>query len=269
MKTRIMMTVSTVALLLAAPALAQSDPAARQSASNSPATHDMSTAGTKADATSDQIRAVVIDEANAAAAPSYLTIDKKTTANGIIGKPVYDTAGKEIAKVDDLIVDKSGHVTTAVLANGSFLGVGGKLAAFDYSLVTQRNDKGDIVIPISDDTVKKAVSYSYDTKTAGSNANTKTMPATDYRMTRILKANLIGPDSSKVASVDNASLQDGQIDYLIAGFDKTLGMGGKKAAIKYDAVSMATTSADHPDFQLSMNQENRLKNLSKMNLSSK
>jgi sporulation protein YlmC with PRC-barrel domain len=267
MKTRIMMSVSAAALLLAAPAIAQSYPATAKSASNAPVVHDMSTEGLKAEILGEQFKAIALDDANAAAAPSYVTIDRKSTANGIIGKPVYDTAGKEIAKIDDLIVDKSGHVTTAVLANGTFLGMGGKLAAFDYSLVTKRNDKGDIVIPLSDETVKKAVAYSYDAKDTAN--NTKTMPATDFRMSRILKANMIGPDSSKVASLDNASLQNGRIDYLIAGFDKTLGMGGKKAAIKYDAVSMTATSADHLDFQLSMNQENRLKNLSKMNLSSK
>ena len=265
MKTRIMMSVSAAALLLAAPAIAQSYPATGKSASNAPVVHDMSTEGLKAEILGEQFKAIAVDDANAAAAPSYVTIDQKSTANGIIGKPVYDAAGKEIAKVDDLIVDKSGHVTTAVLANGAFLGMGGKLAAFDYNLVTRRNDKGDIVM--NDDTVKKAVSYSYDTKAAAE--NTRTMPATDYRLTRILKANMIGPDSSKVASVDNASLQNGRIDYLIAGLDKTLGMGGKKAAIKYDSVSLSTTATDHPDFQLYMNQENRLKNLSKMNLSSK
>ena len=265
MKTRIMMSVSAAALLLSAPAMAQSYPATDKSASNAPVVHDMSTEGLKAEILGEQFKAIAVDDANEAAAPSYVTFDRKSTANGIIGKPVYDTAGKEIAKVDDLIVDKSGHVTTAVLANGAFLGMGGKLAAFDYNLVTQRNDKGNIVM--NDDTVKKAVAYSYDAKDTAN--NTKTMPATGFRMSRILKANMIGPDSSKVASLDNASLQNGRIDYLIAGFDKTLGMGGKKAAIKYDAVSMTATSADHLDFQLSMNQENRFKNLSKMNLSSK
>lgn len=50
----------------------------------------------------------------------------------IVGATVYNDSNQSIGTVDDLIVDKDGKVSTAVIAVGGFLGIGSKLVGVPY-----------------------------------------------------------------------------------------------------------------------------------------
>ena len=51
----------------------------------------------------------------------------------LIRQPVVNEAGEKIGDVDDLIVDKQGHVSAALVEVGSFIGAEVKLVAVPFS----------------------------------------------------------------------------------------------------------------------------------------
>jgi sporulation protein YlmC with PRC-barrel domain len=53
--------------------------------------------------------------------------------SSLIGQPVVNEVGEKIGDVDDLIMDKQGHVSAALVEVGSFIGVEEKLVAVPFS----------------------------------------------------------------------------------------------------------------------------------------
>jgi hypothetical protein len=84
----------------------------------------------------------------AAADKSYLTeqADDQISANTYIGQTVYNAADESIGSINDLIMEKSGGITAAVIGVGGFLGIGEKWVAvpFDNISVTQAPDSGEV-----------------------------------------------------------------------------------------------------------------------------
>jgi sporulation protein YlmC with PRC-barrel domain len=92
-------------------------------------------------------------------------INARTTATGIIGHHVYNEKHESIAKVSDIILDKDGKASMVVVSEGLF-GLG-KTTAFDYSAITRVEDDGDVIMPLSEDSIKNAASFSYNTSYKG------------------------------------------------------------------------------------------------------
>jgi hypothetical protein len=51
----------------------------------------------------------------------------------LIGQPVVNEAGDKIGDIDDLIMDKQGHLSAALIEVGGFIGVEEKLVAIPFS----------------------------------------------------------------------------------------------------------------------------------------
>jgi sporulation protein YlmC with PRC-barrel domain len=209
----------------------------------------------------ENIKATFIDEDKKAS--DTLTVDARGTAQGMIGQPVIDTSGKKIATVKDIILDNEGEAELVVLADGGFMGIGSKLAAFDYDLVSQRNEDGDVIMPISQETLDKVAPFSYEAKDAEKDAKTRVIPADGISVAELLDGQILNTEKKAVAEVDNISFSNGEASQIIIGFDKTLGLGGEKAAVGFDNVDVVREKDKKVDVQLSAKQAANFENFKK------
>ncbi len=194
-------------------------------------------------------------------------INPSRTAVGIIDQPVYNRGGERVATVKDIILDANGKASMIVLADGEFPGVDMKLTAFNYSLLTQQNTDGDIIMPLTEDMIDQAAAFSYDKKDESDKV--RVTPNNGYSVAELLKADLINEKKEEIAQIDNISLKSGQADQLIVDFNRVLGLGGEKAAIGYKEAKIVRDDKGNLDFQLNANQtaqfENFKKNTAKTN----
>ncbi len=206
----------------------------------------------------NNFKATVINEDDKE--PTFKTVDISTrmTADGIIGKPVYNGKNERIATVKDIIVDKSGKATSVVLADGEFPGYDGKLVAFDYGVITKLDKDGDVVVPLTEDTIKNAVEFSYVDNAGG--ANVRALGA-NYSVAKLLDADLVDTANKDIGDIEDISFRNGKANQLIVSFDKVLGLGGDKAALNYTSAKVVhkdgDASDDDLDFQISANQSAR------------
>jgi sporulation protein YlmC with PRC-barrel domain len=121
-------------------------------ANDTEATKDLKKGLRKADnamrETADDIRAFFVgDEGGGALEPVMIRSDR--TAKGLLDKPVLNPQGKEITKLKDIIIDQNGRAALVVVSDGGFLGIGKKLAAFDYNKVVAQQDDGKVIMALS------------------------------------------------------------------------------------------------------------------------
>jgi sporulation protein YlmC with PRC-barrel domain len=278
MKTKLLIAASALALIAAAPAIAADNKVEvkTETTTNPSMKEDVKrawedtkdAASNAADKTSeaasnayDNIKATFIDEDKTAS--DTVTIDSRKTAQGMIGQPVRNTAGEKIATVKDIILDSNGKATLVVLADGGFMGIGTKLAAFDYDLVSQRQKDGDVIMPISEETLDKVAPFSYDAKDAEKDAKTRIIPQNGISVAELLEGQVLNQKKENVAEIDNISLSNGEASQVIIAFDQTLGLGGKKAAVGYDNIQVVREKNDKVNIQLSDKQAANFENFKK------
>lgn len=184
-------------------------------------------------------------------APASIVVG--ATAKGLLDKPVHNGNNERVGTLKDIIIDSKGNATLAVVSDAELINIGAKEAAFDYSMVLRRDEKGDVVMPLTEDTINNARKFSYDTNDAGKE-NVRTIPAGGYSVEKLLKANVVNSTGEKVASVDNVTFRNGRASDLVVGFDKVLGMGGEKAALTFSDVKMISKGDGNVEFQLSASQ---------------
>ncbi|HYD18608.1 MAG TPA: PRC-barrel domain-containing protein [Patescibacteria group bacterium] len=266
--------VSALALLVAAPAMAEtakemnkeynqeesygsrgkdSGSIVDRNQNNTEVKEDISDATAKASAsmrnTADEIKASLIDE-DVKVKASPVTIKSATTADGIIGKPVVNQANDRIATVEDVILDANGDAKLIVVKDGDFAGMGGKLAAFDYDAIISRQADGDVVMPITEQTLDKVAEFSYD---KSDKDNVRVIPANGYSVKGLLDGNIVDAQGEKLATIDNVSLKAGKADMIIASYGKVLAMGGDKVALDFDTGRLVR-DGKNVDLKLSQNQ---------------
>jgi hypothetical protein len=86
-------------------------------------------------------------------------------ASKLIGENVLDAHGKNIGKVEDLMLDSKGNVSFAVMSFGGFLGIGDKLFAVPWNHMRfehKGNDVTAVVLDVSKETLEKAPSFASD-----------------------------------------------------------------------------------------------------------
>jgi len=281
---RVLTAVSLVALLAAAPALAENMTTYDEGGKTVSKTYDatpkgtsasdeikqgwesakdnvsnaVSNAGDKVEKTADNVKASMMnDDPKIKAAP--VTLDKRMTANGMIGKPVYNQQNEKVAVVEDVILDSSGAAKLVVVKDGDFMGLGGKLAAFDYDAVIDRTKEGDVVMPITEKTIDKVAEFSYEPSEKN---DIRVIPANGYSVKKILDGNLVDQNGKKLAAIDNVSLRDGRAQLVIAAYDQTLGMGGDKVALNFDATRLVRDQ-DNVDLKLNAAQSAEFKTFEK------
>jgi sporulation protein YlmC with PRC-barrel domain len=75
--------------------------------------------------------------------------DDQVLAAKIVGKDVVDASGESIAKVDDVLLDKSGQVSGLVLSSGGVLGMGGKIVAISWQDVAAAEGAEAITVDLT------------------------------------------------------------------------------------------------------------------------
>lgn len=271
MRTQLLTAVSFIALMAATPAFADSETTTKSSARAGVAVEGDAKADTSlekgwentkeavseaaedvSDATKEtyeSIKASLIDEDSHS---DTVTIDSRMTASGMIGQPVRNAKNENIATIHDIILDQNGDAQMVVVADGGVFGLGSKYVAFDYSLVSQRQKDGDVIMPITQETLDKAAAFSYDLKDKSD--KTRVIPASGISVAELLKGDVVDQENKSIANIDNVSFRNGQASQVILGFDKVLGLGGSKAAMNFDDVTLVRQDDQSFDFRLSSNQ---------------
>jgi sporulation protein YlmC with PRC-barrel domain len=260
-KTHLWAAASIVALLAASPALAESysgsangnlNTVTGQAPADKP---DMTAPERSSTATSDVVKASLLPQ-DPGMRPAAISIDKRMTAEGMIGKPVYNQQNERVATVEDVILDSEGHANMIVVKDSSFMGLGGKLAAFDYDSVIDRKKDGDLVMPITQKTIDNVAEFSYQ---PSDKPTIKAIPEHGYSVKKILSGDLVDPSGKKIAAIDNVTLRDGRANLVIAAYNQILGLGGDKVALNFDATELVRDSDDdNVDLKLSDAQARKL-----------
>ena len=83
---------------------------------------------------------------------NFVTSQEKTQwrAPKLIGVGVYGRDDKQIGKIDDLLVDRSGSAQTIVIGVGGFLGFGKKDVAVPFSAMQWRTEARKVPAPAAD-----------------------------------------------------------------------------------------------------------------------
>lgn len=194
----------------------------------------------------DNIRAYFLDGKDGEV--KQVSFHAGMTAKGMIGKKISTPSGDSIAKVNDILLDKNGTATKVIVSDGGLLGIGDKLAAFDYSRVITKLDDGRVEMSLSQDMIDKAKEFSYDAKDAG---KATVLPPDSVSVKDLLDGEVYDNNDKKVASVDNISIMDGKADRVIIGYGKVLGMGGDLAAVDYSGLTLMK-QAGETDVKMSL-----------------
>ena len=99
----------------------------------------------------------------------FTTLPTGTTVTNFYKQNVYDPSDNKIGDVDDVLIDKEGHVTAMIIGVGGFLGMGEKDVAIPFSALhaSEKNNKWYLVLNTTKDALKAAPGYTYDkTKTS-------------------------------------------------------------------------------------------------------
>ncbi|MFP4097157.1 MAG: PRC-barrel domain-containing protein [Alphaproteobacteria bacterium] len=202
------------------------------------------------------IKSTLTDDKDATT--NSVKINRRMTASGIIGQPVYNKNGDRVAKVEDIILNRNGEAIMVVLVDGEWTGLG-KMAAFDYNLMTNRSAQGDVIAPLTEEMITNAASFSYDREDYSNTV--KVIPSNGYSMTELLDAQLVNPQGEKMAEIDNISLQNGEAKRLIVEYGDMMGIGGNRVALNYDSVELVPNGRDNElDFELSTAQARYFEN---------
>jgi sporulation protein YlmC with PRC-barrel domain len=93
--------------------------------------------------------------------PNAIVIDKENV-QAILGRQVLSSAGEDMGRVIDIVVDRTGQVRAAVIDFGGFLGVGNRKVAVDWAVLRfaptgSRYDR--ITLELTRDQVNAAPEY--------------------------------------------------------------------------------------------------------------
>jgi hypothetical protein len=152
MRARHLMTFAAVfAVLAAATAWAQNQPAPLQGEGNPPPSPQQNTAAPAAP--------------KPPAPPPSVTIIGAREAHGVLGRDVRSPADEDMGHIVDVIVDRAGVVRAAVIDFGGFLGVGSRKIVVDWNALHFGHvaEKGDsITLELTKEQVNAAPEYKED-----------------------------------------------------------------------------------------------------------
>ena len=97
---------------------------------------------------------------------SSLPSDSWTITN-YYKQDVYDKSKSTVGKIDDVLIDKSGKITTLMVGVGGFLGIGEKDVALPFAAVKseKKDNKWYLTVDETKDSLKTAAGYKYDSST--------------------------------------------------------------------------------------------------------
>lgn len=85
------------------------------------------------------------------------------SASTLTGDKVRNHEGEKLGHLEEIVIDiESGQVAYAVLASGGFLGLGDKLFAVPWDLITVDTENHEVVIDVSKETLENAPGFDKD-----------------------------------------------------------------------------------------------------------
>lgn len=96
------------------------------------------------------------------AAPAAVTILNDHEVEGILGREVVSSAGEDMGRIVDVLVDRHGQVRAAIIDFGGFLGVGSRKIAVDWGALhfpSPGKPDAKITLELTRDQVKAAPEY--------------------------------------------------------------------------------------------------------------
>jgi hypothetical protein len=96
------------------------------------------------------------------APPAAVTILNDHEVEGILGREVVSSAGENMGRIVDVLVDRSGQVRAAIIDFGGFLGVGSRKIAVDWNALhfpPPGKPDAKITLELTRDQVKAAPEY--------------------------------------------------------------------------------------------------------------
>jgi sporulation protein YlmC with PRC-barrel domain len=254
----ILLGVSFIALLAAYPAFAETTKADADASAKVKIENTLNKAEQSVEKTASKAEAAVKDkyqdikayfsDDKDVKATASVNITEQLTSDEIIGAKVQNPQGKDIGEVEDILVNADGNAEQVIINDGGVLGLGGKQAAFDFNILEGINADKDVIVKLSEESIKAATAY-----------DEKKRPAELYSVKKIEGAKVVDASGKAVAKVNDVAFENGQADYLIVSFDKILGMGGDEAALKFDALDF-TNNKDKYTFKLNSQQTAQFEN---------
>ena len=93
-------------------------------------------------------------------APAEVTVTVLQQHDAVLGRQVRSSAGEDMGRVVNVVVDQSGQVRAAIIDFGGFLGVGNRKIAVDWNaLHFAAGGKDPIMLDLTRDQVKAAPEY--------------------------------------------------------------------------------------------------------------
>ncbi len=167
---------------------------------------------------------------------SEVTYDVVSSASGMIGSPVHNSNNEEVGRLHDIIIDVNGDATYAIIADNDIPGFEGKLVAIPYDKVFQKVATGDIIVPLTEASIRDARSFSYEPV---DEVDVVVLPENHYSVDRILSSDVLDKSGDKIGSVNDIYFDDGEAESVIIGFNKVLGMGGDKVAADFGPTTLS------------------------------
>ncbi len=167
-------------------------------------------------------------------AVSSINVDAALTADELIGTTIQNPKGEEIGKIEDIIVNADGDATAVVVNDGGILGLGGKMAAFDYDIMQGFTASDNMMVKLNESSIKNAKAFDADAMAAGS-----------FSVKKLSDAKIVDANGKAVADVDTIAFDGDDADYVVAHFNDILGMGGDKVAMDFDALTLTNTNGKY------------------------
>lgn len=242
---KILLGASLIAVMAAFPALAETEAKAGAEASTGvkientleKAGHEIEkaadTAATKTKGAYNDVKAYFTNDNDIKAVSSF-NVDTALTADKLIGTSIQNPKGEKIGKIEDIIVNADGDATAVVVNDGGVLGLGGKMAAFDYDILEGFTANENVMVKLSEDSIKNAQAYDPDAMAAGS-----------FSTKKLADAKIVDANGKAVADVETIAFDGDDADYVVAKFNDILGMGGDKVAMDFDALTLTNASGKY------------------------
>jgi len=82
-------------------------------------------------------------------------------ASRVIGTPVYNTAGENIGKIEDVMLEKTtNNIMYGVVGFGGFLGMAEKFHPLPWASLNYDPEKGGYIVPYTKEQLKEAPAHS-------------------------------------------------------------------------------------------------------------
>jgi sporulation protein YlmC with PRC-barrel domain len=114
------------------------------------------------------------------AVTSHIIQSDEVRASKMIGSAVYDLQNRDIGKVSDLVLNKSGAVDVVVLDVGSFLGMGGKYVGIPINDI--KTDHNRLTLDRTKEQLQQMAAYQLENPNTG--AGSSTSPTTGGQLGR-------------------------------------------------------------------------------------